>query len=416
MPRADTAVLRWFCASCGAEQSAANNYCASCGAQAPTIDTGLAAVGLAGAGPTPPAHPPAAPKPKPGLGKTPITIIAVLALIVLAGGGAVAYLLNRSSSSPKAKPAAHEVSIVSQVRTVETSASNAQRDLISAIHSVTRSGGGLAQVRRAAQALDSAVSQARTSADSLTPSSSSERADLDALNQLLSDQAALAGYLENIPATANRLSQGFIAPLSDKADAVNSSAAALSRLLPGAAPDAIDAHAWTSLDKAAAQASRQAAIRTFLVKIENLLSQSASGRSQLATALSQTEDHCAISPDDAAQQFHEVANNRQSVLDQLSALTVPQSGAARNLLNTFQDALRHSIAADNAFASWMTYLYSYYYEYPIGCPGEVPTDSNYDRAVSESSYASAAKARLASQVNRLARPYGLRANWTSSEI
>jgi uncharacterized protein (UPF0333 family) len=300
------------------------------------LDTGLAGIGLSGAGATAPHS--RGPKPKAALSRTSLTIVAVVALIVLAAGGAIAYLATRSSSSPKAKPAAHEVSVASRMRAIETSASNAQRDLIAAVRSVTGSGAGLGQVLNAAQALDSAVSQARTSAQALAPSSSAERADVNALNQLLSDQATLAAYLENTPSTAGRLGQEFIAPIPDKADAINSSAAELSRLVPGSAPPAIDDHAWTSLDTAAAYASRQAAVRTFLVKIENLLSQSASGRSQLGTALSQTEDHCA-----------------------------------------------------NAFASWMNYLYSYYYEYPVGCPGYVPTDGNYDRAVSESGYASAAR-------------------------
>ena len=121
-------------------------------------------------------------------------------------------------------------------------------------------------------------------------------------------------------------------------------------------------------------------------------------------------------PDTAAEQFRQVAGNRQSLLDQLSALSVRPGGAARHVLNLFQDALRHSIAADQDFASWMSYLYTYYYTYPVGCPGTVPTDGNYEQAVNESGYASAAKAPLATAVNRLARQFGWRSNWTGSQI
>jgi hypothetical protein len=95
---------------------------------------------------------------------------------------------------------------------------------------------------------------------------------------------------------------------------------------------------------------------------------------------------------------------------------VPRSSAARSLLSLFQQALRHSIAADEAFASWMNYLYVYYYSYPYGCPGGVPTDANYDRAVSESGLATQVKDELAAVVNRMARPFGMRADWQGIQI
>jgi hypothetical protein len=173
--------------------------------------------------------------------------------------------------------------------------------------------------------------------------------------------------------------------------------------------------AW-DFSRVVAAGRQQADMHAFLAKMENFFAQSSQGRQQIVSAIGQVQDHCSISPDQASQQISQVADNRQSLLDQASAVTVPQSPAARSILSNFQQALQHSINADNDYSAWMENLFIYYYEPPQGCPGAVPTDNNYSNAVSEDSQASAAKQALVQVFDPAARRYGLRADWQESDL
>jgi hypothetical protein len=123
-----------------------------------------------------------------------------------------------------------------------------------------------------------------------------------------------------------------------------------------------------------------------------------------------------LNPDDAATTIEGVRSNRQSLLDQMSAVTVPDDPRASQVYDLLQQSLQHSIEADRYYAAWMHRVYDYYYTPSVGYQGHVPHDSNYDRALSQSSMAGSAKSSFVRIYNPLAHYFGLRSSWQAGQI
>jgi hypothetical protein len=93
-------------------------------------------------------------------------------------------------------------------------------------------------------------------------------------------------------------------------------------------------------------------VRSFVYKLENFLIQSHDGRSQVMRAIAGAFD-CSLPPDVAAAQLDQVQRNRQSLLEQVAALQVPDSEAALHASDLFQKATHASIAADWIYRDWL---------------------------------------------------------------
>lgn len=93
-------------------------------------------------------------------------------------------------------------------------------------------------------------------------------------------------------------------------------------------------------------------VRSFVYKLENFLTQSHDGRVQVTRAIAGAFD-CSLPPDVAAAQLDQVQRNRQSLLQQVAALQVPDSGAALHASDLFQKATHASIAADWIYRDWL---------------------------------------------------------------
>ena len=78
----------------------------------------------------------------------------------------------------------------------------------------------------------------------------------------------------------------------------------------------------------------EADLLPFVNRIENVLQQSANGRAEIAAALQAGLD-CEIPPDEAARRIDSVADNRQSILQQLSGYSAP-SAQTDELVTTLQ--------------------------------------------------------------------------------
>jgi DNA-binding SARP family transcriptional activator len=98
--------------------------------------------------------------------------------------------------------------------------------------------------------------------------------------------------------------------------------------------------------------SGNAGLRSFVYKLENFLLQSHDGRVQVTRALAGAFD-CSLLPDVAAAQLDGVQENRQSLLEQLAALQVPESGTALRAADLLQRASHASIAADWIYRDWL---------------------------------------------------------------
>jgi DNA-binding SARP family transcriptional activator len=93
-------------------------------------------------------------------------------------------------------------------------------------------------------------------------------------------------------------------------------------------------------------------LRSFVYKLENFLLQSHEGRVQVTRALAGAFD-CSLPPDVAAAQLDGVQENRQSLLEQLAALQVPENGTALRAFDLLQRASHASIAADWIYRDWL---------------------------------------------------------------
>ena len=90
---------------------------------------------------------------------------------------------------------------------------------------------------------------------------------------------------------------------------------------------------------------KSAALRNLVGKVENFLVQSREGRREVAAAIGGVFD-CKLTPHAAVVRLNRVQRNRQSLLQQVAALSVPENEAALRVSDRLQKAAQASIAAD----------------------------------------------------------------------
>src|SRR5207247_8553358 len=93
-------------------------------------------------------------------------------------------------------------------------------------------------------------------------------------------------------------------------------------------------------------------LRSFVNTVENVLAQSHEGRVKVMRVLAGAFD-CSLSPQVAAAQLDGVQENRQSLLEQLAALQVPDDRAAQRAADLLQKAVHASISADWIYRDWL---------------------------------------------------------------
>jgi DNA-binding SARP family transcriptional activator len=93
-------------------------------------------------------------------------------------------------------------------------------------------------------------------------------------------------------------------------------------------------------------------LRTFVSRVENLLDQSRDGRREV-TATIDGFTHCRLGPRAAIERLTRVQRNRQSLLQQVAALSVPGHAGAQSSADLLQRAEQRSIAADWHYRDWL---------------------------------------------------------------
>jgi DNA-binding SARP family transcriptional activator len=93
----------------------------------------------------------------------------------------------------------------------------------------------------------------------------------------------------------------------------------------------------------------------FAVKVDNLLRQSSDGRASITSTIDGALA-CRLQPRAAARQITTAERNRQSLLQQIAALGVPDDPQAIRLSSLFQRALAASIDADWRYRDWLAGL------------------------------------------------------------
>jgi DNA-binding SARP family transcriptional activator len=127
-------------------------------------------------------------------------------------------------------------------------------------------------------------------------------------------------------------------------------AAALAALAVGAAVAALALRGGGGT--ATSTATDDSALRTFVVKVENFLGQSHQGRQDAKQTIGAALG-CALGPRAAAARLERVQRNRQSLLQQVAALSVPNDARALRSADLLQKAGAASIRADGIYQDWL---------------------------------------------------------------
>ena len=151
------------------------------------------------------------------------------------------------------------------------------------------------------------------------------------------------------------------------------------------------------------QAPTDTGIGTFVDRIENVLEQSAAGRREIRAALS-SGFGCSISPDEAARRISSVADNRQSILQQLGSLEAP-TPETEEIVTLLQRALQQSIEADRHYRDG-------FLEVQAGTRCPLTRTAGFDLAAKSDKLATVAKKRFVAAFNPFARENG-RPTWSA---
>jgi DNA-binding SARP family transcriptional activator len=144
-------------------------------------------------------------------------------------------------------------------------------------------------------------------------------------------------------------------------------------------------------------------LRSFVFTLENFLQQSHEGRAEATRVLAGALD-CSLSPQVAAAQLDSVQENRQSLLEQLAALRVPDDAKAVALADRLQRAIHASISADWIYRDWLR-------AHTQCVRGSKPPA----KARRADLRATAVKARFLAAFNPLASKFGRR-TWRADEL
>lgn len=145
--------------------------------------------------------------------------------------------------------------------------------------------------------------------------------------------------------------------------------------------------------------------RTFVSRVENLLAQSRAGRQEVSAALRDFA-HCELGPRAAIERLNRVQRNRQSLLQQVAALSVPGHAGAGRAADLFQRAEQRSIAADWHYRDWLARRTS--------CGPPEPNADLHDAWLADKA-ATRVKRQFVATFNPLAREFHRRA-WTEYEF
>jgi serine/threonine-protein kinase len=158
---------------------------------------------------------------------------------------------------------------------------------------------------------------------------------------------------------------------------------------------------WATRSSSSDQATTD--LRPFVDRIENVLTQSAAGRSEIAAAINDGLA-CKITNDEAAARIESVADNRQSILQQLGSMTAPTPATDR-MLTLLQQGLQQSIEADRHYRDG--------FRATTSCP--LPKNASFTLAAASNRSATRAKELFVARFDPIATGLGRRA-WTAGDF
>ena len=159
-----------------------------------------------------------------------------------------------------------------------------------------------------------------------------------------------------------------------------------------------------ALTRGGSSSGDDTALAPFVVKIENFLSQSREGRREAAATIDGAT-RCRLRRGEAIARLNRVQRNRQSLLQQAAALSVPAGNEPLRASDLLQQAIQASIAADWRYRDWLVARKD--------CAA--PSGPDYRAARAADVQAMRAKRQFVAVFNPLARRYGKR-TWDAAEF
>jgi hypothetical protein len=160
------------------------------------------------------------------------------------------------------------------------------------------------------------------------------------------------------------------------------------------------------------------ALVTSATSIENIVSQSSNGRSEIIAVVSEVQS-CDVPLSEAQRRVGSVIENRNSVLGQIAGLRVESAPDLNASLDALQRALQESVEANRHYQAWFQWLDGTYYDtyYYDGCwyDGDAPTNVDFQNATAASGRATTAKREFVALYNPIATSLGLR-TWSDTEF
>ena len=335
-----------------------------------------------------------------------IVVAAVAAIVLSSRSGTTPGTRKSGAKTGTTAPTPGRSTFNSQVADIVDRVVPAQTRATTLVGALQPTPAAFSAVRRAGDALNGVVLRAQGSAEALSPAGPAENRANRALLDSLAKQERYARSLSSLPAPS-ALTAARAQALRVQAAAVKVAYQKLRSRTgsPCCRPMPAGADAARRFVVVVRSRPSNVGLVQFVDRIENLLNQSASGRVELVRALTDATN-CSIYPEEASGRVASVADNRQSLLEQLGSLQTPTPEAAR-VATLLQAALSHSIEADRHYRDWLASLAG------SGCP--LPQTSDYSLARSEDGPASAAKREFVAAFNPLARKFHRR-TWSESEI
>ena len=158
---------------------------------------------------------------------------------------------------------------------------------------------------------------------------------------------------------------------------------------------------WATHDSSSEQSN--ADLRPFVDRIENVLTQSAAGRREVSAAIN-AGLACKVSNAEAARRISSVADNRQSILQQLAIVNAPTQATDR-MVTLLQQGLQNSIEADRHYRDGFL----------ASTKCRPPANQSFDLARASDQRATTAKELFVARFDPLARRLSSR-EWTAGEF
>jgi hypothetical protein len=278
------------------------------------------------------------------------------------------------------------------------------------------------------QAVLDALSSAEQTVSKVQTEVAAETTAKSSLLQAFQKHRAFVDSLDELPTNAIKMTVHEVDQCRTAADdtatayeAAASAFAALEEPYTLSAAVSIQPEDLRSLRITAKRMHKERVFLKYLRAVNRTLVAAKPGRDDIKEAIEGIRHHdeetTDIEPRLAQSLIASAAENRQVVLGEIAALSVPDDARAQQVDQALRSAIELSYEADQQYQLWIDGLVDYYYSDPPGLAGEDPlTRDYYPEADAASEESGIAKQQLCALMNKYNASFGLTTRWDKGEF